>query len=71
MSEPFTAQMRDRQARGKNPYNSDDSSDDGNLHGGESGTGAKLRLGTGRYVMPFLPSFRICEVVCVRIFFLP
>jgi hypothetical protein len=44
----FTAQMRDRQARGKDPYNSADGSDGGNLSDRESGPGAKLRLGSGR-----------------------
>ncbi|KAK4132967.1 hypothetical protein BT67DRAFT_435232 [Trichocladium antarcticum] len=44
----FTAQMRDRQARGKDPYRVGDSSDDGNLDDDQSGTGPRLRLGTGR-----------------------
>jgi hypothetical protein len=37
--------MRDRQARGKDPYHSGDGSDGGNLDDGEPG---KLRLGHGR-----------------------
>jgi hypothetical protein len=41
----FSAQMRDRQARGKDPYHSGDGSDGGNLSDGEPG---KLRLGHGR-----------------------
>lgn len=40
--------MRDRQARGKDPYQSGDGSDGGNLSGRESGLGTKLRLGSGR-----------------------
>ncbi|KXX82759.1 hypothetical protein MMYC01_200728 [Madurella mycetomatis] len=44
MSENFTPQMRDRQARGKDPYHSGDGSEDGDLSDRES----KLRLGCGR-----------------------
>ncbi|KAK4101047.1 hypothetical protein N658DRAFT_507359 [Parathielavia hyrcaniae] len=44
----FTSEMRDRQARGKDPYHSGDGSDDGSLTDRESGPGSRLRLGTGR-----------------------
>ncbi|KAL2193464.1 hypothetical protein P885DRAFT_45133 [Corynascus similis CBS 632.67] len=44
----FTPEMRDRQARGKDPYQSGDGSDGGNLSDRESGSGTKLRLGSGR-----------------------
>ncbi|GAB1313147.1 hypothetical protein MFIFM68171_03357 [Madurella fahalii] len=44
MSENFTTQMRDRQARGKDPYHSGDGSDDGDLSDRES----RLRLGHSR-----------------------
>jgi hypothetical protein len=40
----FTRQMRDRQARGKDPYQSGEGSDGGR----ESGSGTTLRLGSGR-----------------------
>lgn len=48
VDDSFTCQMRDRQARGKDPYQSGDGSDGGNLSGRESGLGTKLRLGSGR-----------------------
>jgi hypothetical protein len=48
MVDTFTDQMRDRQARGKDPYHSGDGSDDGNLTDRESGSGSRLRLGNGR-----------------------
>ncbi|KAG7285136.1 hypothetical protein NEMBOFW57_009757 [Staphylotrichum longicolle] len=48
MDDHFTQQMRDRQARGKDPYRSGDGSDDGNLSDRGSRTGSKLRLGKGR-----------------------
>jgi hypothetical protein len=48
MGDNFTDQMRDRQARGKDPYHSGDGSDDGSLTDRESGTGSRLRLGHGR-----------------------
>ncbi len=48
----FTPEMRDRQARGKDPYHSGDGSDDGNLSDHETG----LRLGKGRYVVPLSAS---------------
>ncbi|KAK4250104.1 hypothetical protein C7999DRAFT_29350 [Corynascus novoguineensis] len=44
----FTPEMRDRQARGKDPYQSGDGSDGGNLSDRESGSGTRLRLGSGR-----------------------
>ena len=43
----FTPQMRDRQARGKNPYRTGDSSD-ASASDGESRPSSKLRLGKGR-----------------------
>jgi hypothetical protein len=51
MDDHFTPQMRDRQARGKDPYHSGDGSDGGNLSDRDSRTGSKLRLGKGRYVL--------------------
>ncbi|KAK4150188.1 hypothetical protein C8A00DRAFT_37224 [Chaetomidium leptoderma] len=48
MDDQFNTQMRDRQARGKDPYQSGDGSDDGTLSERESGAGTKLRLGNGR-----------------------
>jgi hypothetical protein len=48
VDDSFTCEMRDRQARGKDPYQSGDGSDGGNLSGRESGSGTKLRLGSGR-----------------------
>ncbi|KAK4120852.1 hypothetical protein N657DRAFT_683333 [Parathielavia appendiculata] len=48
MVDNFTSEMRDRQARGKDPYHSGDGSDDGSLTDRESGPGSRLRLGTGR-----------------------
>jgi len=47
MDDDFTPKMRDRQARGKDPYQSGDGSD-GNLSDREPGSGARLRLGNGR-----------------------
>ncbi|KAL2015017.1 hypothetical protein VTK56DRAFT_6527 [Thermocarpiscus australiensis] len=44
----FTPQMRDRQARGKDPYHAGDGSDDADLGDGESGARVRLRLGSGR-----------------------
>ena len=55
----FTSEMRDRQARGKDPYGS--GHDDGDLNGGESGA-TPLRLGRGRYVIPFIPSSSILSL---------
>lgn len=51
MDDHFTQQMRDRQARGKDPYRSGDGSDDGNLSDRGPRTGSKLRLGKGRCVI--------------------
>lgn len=45
MDGTFTAEMRDKQARGKDPYQSGDGSDN-ELH--EADTGAMLRLGHSR-----------------------
>ncbi|KAH6623014.1 hypothetical protein F5144DRAFT_623090 [Chaetomium tenue] len=44
VDDTFTRQMRDRQARGKDPYQSREGSDGGR----ESGSGTTLRLGSGR-----------------------
>ncbi|KAL2185238.1 hypothetical protein L209DRAFT_756285 [Thermothelomyces heterothallicus CBS 203.75] len=48
MDDDFTPEMRDRQARGKDPYQSGDGSDGGSLSDRESGSGTRLRLGSGR-----------------------
>lgn len=45
VGDAFTSQMRDRQARGKDPYHSGDGSEDGNVSDRDAG---KLRLGKGR-----------------------
>lgn len=59
MDDHFTPQMRDRQARGKDPYRSGDGSDGGNLSDHDSRTGSKLRLGKGRYVPNLSPSLSL------------
>ena len=51
MSDTFTPQMRDRQARGKDPYHSADGSDNGDASDHDLRAGRKIRLGEGRYVV--------------------
>ncbi|KAL2160378.1 hypothetical protein VTH06DRAFT_1551 [Thermothelomyces fergusii] len=48
MDDDFTPEMRDRQARGKDPYQSGDGSEGGNLSDRESGSTSRLRLGSSR-----------------------
>src|SRR4051794_25515586 len=48
--ETFTPQMRDRQARGKDPYHSGEGSDASDLSDRDTSTASRLRLGSSRYV---------------------
>lgn len=48
MDDSFSPQMRDRQARGKDPYHSGDGSEGSDLSDRETGTGTRLRLGSSR-----------------------
>lgn len=60
--------MRDRQARGKDPYQSGDGSDDGDFSDGESRTGGKLRLGNVRYVIALsLRDATALSHTCIRL----
>ncbi|KAK0651230.1 hypothetical protein B0T16DRAFT_74941 [Cercophora newfieldiana] len=46
--ESFTPQMRDRQARGKDPYHSGEGSDGSDLSDRETNAGSRLRMGGSR-----------------------
>jgi len=46
--ETFTPQMRDRQARGKDPYHSGEGSDASDLSDRDTSTASRLRLGSSR-----------------------
>ncbi|KAK0626021.1 hypothetical protein B0T14DRAFT_561971 [Immersiella caudata] len=48
MGDTFTPQMRDRQARGKDPYHSGDGSEGSDLSDRETSSGSRLRLGSSR-----------------------
>ena len=54
MGETFTAQMRDRQSRGKDPYHSGDASDASDSERDSPPAGSRLRLGSGRYAVSFV-----------------
>ncbi|KAK5660992.1 hypothetical protein OQA88_12369 [Cercophora sp. LCS_1] len=50
MGDGFTPQMRDRQARGKDPYHSGENSEGSDVSDREGGGGSRLRLGSNRFV---------------------
>ena len=70
MGDAFTPQMRDRQARGKDPYHSADGSEASDLSDRETagaGAGARMRPGSGRYVLPPPQHPYICNVKRINV----